>query len=328
MDDRGMLKELGKESLGLSIVIPVFNERDNVGRLSESILNACEATGISFEVIFVDDGSSDDTYEMLRDIHRRNPRVLVIRLRRNYGQTAAMSAGFEHARGGVIISMDGDLQNDPNDIPRLLNKLQGGYDVVAGWRKDRKDRFWTRRVPSIVANYLIGLVTGIPIHDNGCSLKAYRAAVIKGVRLYGELHRFIPAMASMSGARTAELVVNHHARRFGRSKYGIGRVWRVVLDIVTVKMIISFSSQPALWFGLLSLPFFLLGVLFLSVGSIRYLGILVEEWMVTSTTAYLALFLGAHLLSVGFIAELFVKTGDYSPKDSIRPTLEEIEVNR
>jgi glycosyltransferase involved in cell wall biosynthesis len=317
----------GKEPPALSIVVPVYNERENVGLLYERIVHACGGMDPRFEVVFVDDGSDDDTYEKLADLHRRDQRVRVVRFRRNFGQTAAMSAGFEHARGNIIVSMDGDLQNDPKDIPRLLDKLSEGYDVVVGWRKDRKDKFWNRKLPSIVANFLIGLVTGIRIHDNGCSLKAYRASVIKGVRLYGEMHRFIPAMATLTGATTSEIIVSHHARRFGKSKYGIGRVWRVVLDIMTVKMIVGFSARPALWFGILSFPFITGGLFILAIAGFHYMGRSLDEWTVLSTTAFLFLFLGAHLLSMGFIAELFVKTGDYSPQKSLNPTLGELEVN-
>ena len=267
----------------LSIVVPVYNEEDNVRPLFEKIQTVCEAIGDAYEVLFVDDGSQDKTFAVLSELSKQAPQLAVIRFQKNAGQTAAMAAGFEFARGQRIISMDGDLQNDPSDIPQLLEKLDEGYDLVCGWRKERQDKFLTRRVPSIVANWIIGKVTGVPIHDNGCSLKAYRASVIKQVPLYGEMHRFIPAMSTVAGARIAEIVVSHHPRRFGKSKYGLGRVWRVMLDIIAFKFIISvFTSHPkpqkpkSLWqrlsnvlfnpkqrafraAAILSLPFFILG---------------------------------------------------------------------
>ena len=229
----------------LSIVVPVYNEEENVSLLFEKIQSVCEAIGETYEVLFVDDGSQDETFAVLSELSKRKPELRVIRFQENAGQTAAMAAGFEFAQGQWIISMDGDLQNDPADIPKLLEKLDEGYDLVCGWRKERQDKFLTRRVPSIVANWIIGKVTGVPIHDNGCSLKAYRASVIKQVPLYGEMHRFIPAMSTVAGARIAEIVVTHHPRRFGKSKYGLGRVWRVMLDIIAFKCILSvFTSRP------------------------------------------------------------------------------------
>ncbi len=266
----------------LSIVVPVYNEEENVRPLFEKIQTVCETIGEAYEVLFVDDGSRDETFAVLSELSKQFPQLVVIRFEKNAGQTAAMAAGFEYAQGQRIVSMDGDLQNDPDDIPKLLEKLDEGYDLVCGWRKDRQDKFLTRRVPSIVANWIIGRVTGVPIHDNGCSLKAYRASVIKRVSLYGEMHRFIPAMSTVAGARITEIVVTHHPRRFGESKYGLGRVWRVALDIVAFKFIISvFATLPkteksSLWqrlsnvlfnphqrvfrsAALLSLPFFVLG---------------------------------------------------------------------
>lgn len=229
----------------ISIVVPVYNEEENVRLLFEKIQAVCETIGETYEVLFVDDGSHDDTFAVLSELSKQKPELKVIRFEKNAGQTAAMAAGFEFAQGQRIISMDGDLQNDPADIPKLLKKLDEGYDLVCGWRKERQDKFLTRRVPSIVANWIIGKVTGVPIHDNGCSLKAYRASVIKQVPLYGEMHRFIPAMSTVLGARIAEIVVTHHPRRFGESKYGLGRIWRVMLDIIAFKFIISvFASRP------------------------------------------------------------------------------------
>jgi glycosyltransferase involved in cell wall biosynthesis len=310
----------------LSIVIPVYDEDENVEPLYRSIIQACDRLGQAYEMIFVDDGSQDGTFGILAQIHRHDARVKVIRLRRNFGQTAAMTAGFAYARGDVIISLDGDLQNDPADIPRLLSKLAEGFDVVCGWREHRQDRFWSRRVPSVAANWLIGRMTGVPIHDNGCSLKAYRASVIKHVALYGDMHRFIPALSTLAGARIAEITVTHHARRFGKSKYGLGRIWRVALDIVTVKMLTGFASRPACWFGLLSLPWALLGGVTLAIGGALYAYDFVEEWTVMSTMAFLLLFLGNNLLAMGLMGELLVKTGEHPASIHPRPTISMIEV--
>jgi len=304
----------------ISIVVPIYNEEESVLPLYWKIRHACEPMGEAYEMVFVDDGSEDRTFGTLERIHRRDDRVKVIRFRKNYGQTAAMAAGFEFAQGKVIVSMDGDLQNDPGDIPRLLAKLDEGYDVVCGWRKNRKDKLVSRKIPSVVANWLIGKITGVPIHDNGCSLKAYRSVVIKKVKLYGEMHRFIPAITTLTGARIAEIVVNHHPRRFGTSKYGIGRVWRVALDIITIKMITSFATRPALWFGLLAFPVFVSGVSILFVAGGMYFYNLIDGWIVLSTVAFLFLFLSAHLISMGIVAELLMKTGDYLPKVSLQST--------
>jgi glycosyltransferase involved in cell wall biosynthesis len=310
----------------LSIVIPVYNEEESVLPLYQSNQAACDPLGKAYEIIFVDDGSEDGTYGILAQIHRRDARVKVIRLRKNFGQTAAMTAGFAHARGDVIISMDGDLQNDPADIPTLLAKLEEGFDVVCGWRKHRQDKFWSRRVPSLAANWLIGRITGVRIHDNGCSLKAYLASVIKHVALYGEMHRFIPAMSTLAGARIAEIPVRHHPRRFGRSKYSLGRVWRVALDIVTVKMLTGFASRPALWFGLLSLPWALLGAGALAVAGAMYAYDAIEEWTVMSTVAFLLLFSGGNLLAMGLMGELFVRSGEHCSKNSPLPKAKGVEV--
>lgn len=305
----------------ISVVVPVYNEEECATLLHQKVREACEGLGRSYEVIFIDDGSTDRTAEILGAAARRDPPVRLIRFRKNYGQTAAMAAGFAQARGEYIVSMDGDLQNDPADIPKLLAKMDEGYDLVCGWRKRRQDKLLTRRIPSMVANWLIGKVTGVKISDNGCSLKAYRASVIKSVELYGEMHRFIPAMTTLAGARITEIVVNHHPRRFGQSKYGLARVWKVALDIVLIKMIVGFSSRPALWFGLLGLPFLVVGTTTLIVAAALFLGQVTEGWIVLSTAAFLILFLGAHLLSLGVIGELAVHTGDFSPKTMVRPTV-------
>ncbi|MGP0593590.1 glycosyltransferase family 2 protein [Nitrospira sp. T9] len=296
----------------LSIVVPIYNEEESVQPLYEAIRTACERNGQSYEIVFADDGSQDRTFELLQALHQQNSGVTVIRFRKNFGQTAAMAAGFRAARGQVIISMDGDLQNDPTDIPRLLEKIQEGFDVVCGWRKERKDKFLSRRFPSLIANWLIGKITGVAIHDNGCSLKAYRASIIKRVALYSELHRFIPAMATLSGARIAELIVTHHPRKFGTSKYGISRAWRVFLDLFLVKMVTGFAARPALWFGILAIP----GVF---LGSLSLLGMLFSEGIgiVYPATAFLLFALSGHLLTMGILGEMILYAGDYRPEQMI-----------
>jgi glycosyltransferase involved in cell wall biosynthesis len=309
------------DKAAISIVIPVYNEEESILPLSLSVRRACEPLGKRYEVIFVDDGSRDETFETLKRMNKEDAKVKVIRFSRNFGQTAAMAAGFEHASGEVIVSMDGDLQNDPGDIPNLLSEIEGGFDVVCGWRKNRQDKFWTRRLPSLVANWIIGRVTGVKIHDNGCSLKAYRASVIKSVALYGEMHRFIPAMTTLAGANITEIVVNHHPRRFGKSKYGLGRIWRVVLDIVTVKLVTGSASRPGLWFGLPSFSVFGLGLLAFFIAAEMYSAQLPFEWLVLSTVGILFFLLSLHLLSMGMIGELCMRTGNYLPEEFLRPTI-------
>jgi len=232
----------------VSIVIPVYNEEESVPLLYKSIKKVMDATGLNYEIIFVDDGSKDNTFSILSDIQKSAPNVVAISFRRNFGQTAAMAAGFDHASGDIIVTMDADLQNDPEDIPRLVEKAKD-YDVVSGWRKNRQDPFFSRRLPSMIANWLISKVTGVYLHDYGCTLKAYRSDVIKNIKLYGEMHRFIPAIANWIGASFTEEVVEHHPRRFGKSKYGISRTIRVILDLITVKFLQSFSTRPIHAFG-------------------------------------------------------------------------------
>lgn len=234
----------------LSIVIPVFNEEENIPILADEIRRALEPQGVVYEVIAVDDGSTDGSWSRLEAVRAADPRWILVALRRNFGQTAALSAGFDHARGKVIVPLDGDLQNDPADIPRLL-ALAAEYDIVSGWRKNRQDRFLSRRLPSLLANWLISRVTGIRLHDYGCTLKAYRREVVEHLRLYGEMHRFIPAIASWMGITIVEVETHHRPRRFGRSKYGITRTVRVVLDLITVKFLLSFATRPIQVFGML-----------------------------------------------------------------------------
>lgn len=228
----------------ISVCVPIYNEEDNVGLLHEAIVSALEPTGRSFEMVLVDDGSSDATVARLTEIAAKDPRLVIVRFQRNFGQTAAMKAGIDHALGEYLVTMDGDLQNDPLDIPMMLEKLEQGYDLVVGYRINRQDKFLSRKFPSKIANWLIGKVTGLPIRDNGCSLKVYRADIIKRVPLYSDMHRFIPAMTTPMGARVAEVGVRHHARRFGVSKYGLSRVFKVLIDLIVVKTLQLFARRP------------------------------------------------------------------------------------
>ncbi|CTQ32711.1 glycosyltransferase family 2 protein [Jannaschia rubra] len=236
----------------ISVCVPVFNEEDSVGPLHDAIVAALEPEARSFEIVLVDDGSRDDTIPRLSAIAARDPRVVVVRFRRNFGQTSAMQAGIDHARGRFIVTMDGDLQNDPADIPMMIDRLDEGFDLVVGWRMKRQDRFLTRKVPSIVANRIIGRVTGLPIRDNGCSLKVYRSEVIRRVPLYSDMHRFIPAMTIPMGARVAEVGVRHHARQFGESKYGLSRIFKVLLDLMVIKTLLLSARRPLAGFAMMA----------------------------------------------------------------------------
>ncbi len=303
--------------IDISIVVPLYNEEECAKLLYESITNVMKGLDQKYEIIFVDDGSTDATFERAKAIHEKDPHLKVIKFRKNYGQTPAMQAGFDHASGKIIVSMDGDLQNDPKDIPRFLEKIEEGYDIVCGWRKDRKDKLVTRKIPSIVANWLIGTITGVKIHDNGCSLKAYKSEAIKKTNLYSEMHRFIPAMTSIIGARYTEIVVNHHAREFGTSKYGLSRIWSVFLDIFTIKVLLGFSMTHGLWFGILSLPFFIAGALFAFLSANLYLKPLINDSLsiIFPSISVLFFFLFAHMLLLGFLGEIIFRMGNYKPKN-------------
>jgi glycosyltransferase involved in cell wall biosynthesis len=246
----------------LSIIIPVYNEEESIPLLHERLSRTLKELELSYEVIYVDDGSADGSYKQLQALVERDQRVRVVRLRRNFGQTAAMSAGVDHSTGQVLIFMDGDLQNDPIDIPRLLAKLDEGYDVVSGWRKNRQDAAISRKLPSMIANKLISKITGVHLHDYGCTLKAYRWEVFRHMRLYGEMHRFLPAYATLAGAAVTELEVSHHPRQFGVSKYGISRTVRVILDLITLKFLSTYGTKPMYAFGMLGLGSILLGGIF------------------------------------------------------------------
>lgn len=263
--NEGSRRESGDMSFDLSIIVPLYNEEENVALMHEAIVDATKDLGCSVEIVFVNDGSRDRTLEIAQGLRRQIGSVVLrlVQFRRNYGQTAAMAAGIEYARGEILITMDGDLQNDPGDIPLFLDKIRQGYDLVVGWRFNRQDH-WSRVLPSKVANWLIGKATGVPIKDNGCSLKAYRSDLIKKIPLYSEMHRFIPAMSSLGGARIAEIKVRHHARRFGSSKYGFSRIYKVLLDLMSISSVLAFNRRPLVWFWRLVLLTALVG--FAAVG--------------------------------------------------------------
>jgi glycosyltransferase involved in cell wall biosynthesis len=296
-------------ALDLSIVIPLFNEEESILPLYEGLMAVLPRLNRSFEIIFINDGSLDTSYAVLCRLADQDPKVKVINLRRNFGQTPAMAAGFEHAQGRIIIAMDGDLQNDPADIPLLLQKVEEGYDIASGWRKDRQDKEFFRKLFSRLANRLIGSTTGVKLHDSGCSLKAYRAEVLKGTRLYGEMHRFIPALASLMGATICEVPVTHHARRFGKSKYGLRRTLKVLLDLITVKFLADFSTKPLYMFGGIAAALFAAAVL---AGAetlwekFAY-GVYVHNNPVILIAVFLAI-ISINFIVMGLLAELIVRT--------------------
>lgn len=295
--------------MDISIVVPIYNEQDNVNALYSAITGAMRQMRCDYELIMVDDGSSDGSYGLLAERAKQDPCLKLIRFRRNFGQTAAMAAGFDAASGSIIIPMDGDLQNDPADIPRLVDKINEGFDVVSGWRKDRKDTFVTRKIPSLLANALISRLTGVHLHDYGCTLKAYRREVLDGINLYGEMHRFVPALASQVGARVTELPVNHHPRLHGVSKYGISRTLRVVLDLMTVKFLLAYSTKPIQLFGKWGVYTLFLGLL---TGTMTvYMKLFDNLSMNRNPLLILTLFLlfmGIQFIVMGLLGELNART--------------------
>ena len=300
---------------GLSVVVPIYNERDNVEPLHEALTYALQQLNRSYEVVFVDDGSDDGSRDIMRRLAANDPHLRLVFFRRNYGQTAAMAAGFRACRGRTVVSMDGDLQNDPADIGRLVEKLEEGYDVVCGWRRNRKDRVATRLLPSRIANFLIARVTGARIHDTGCSLKVYRSWVVRSLHLYSDMHRFLAALGVGLGARITELPVRHHARRAGVSKYGLARVFRVLADLVGIKMLIEFAAHPIRWFSLLALPMLgLSGLLFL-LGFVKYtrdgFQLFGDTDMAAVAAGSVALLVTMNVFLLGFLAELQVKVSKF-----------------
>jgi glycosyltransferase involved in cell wall biosynthesis len=297
----------------LSIVLPIYNEEENIPHLFEELVPELEAIGRTFEIIAVDDGSRDDSFAHLAEWHKKEPRIQVVRFRRNFGQTAAFAAGFDLARGDVVITMDADLQNPPSDIPLLLDKIEGGYDVVSGWRvgrwKEGLGSLITRRIPSATANWLISRVTGVHLHDYGCSLKAYRNDVVREIKLYGDMHRFIPAIASYYGVRIAEVPVHYRSRQFGTTKYGIGRTIRVLLDMLTVRFLLSYSTRPIHIFGLMGLASILLGSgigVYLTILKFLQSASLAERPLLS--LAIMLVTIGVQLVIMGLLGELVVRT--------------------
>jgi glycosyltransferase involved in cell wall biosynthesis len=296
-------------SLDLSIIVPLLNEQESLVPLYQQLIAALSRLGKTFEIIFVNDGSTDESHAVLSRLAEADAKVKVINLRRNFGQTAAMSAGFDHARGRIIIPMDADLQNDPVDIPLLLEKLDEGYDVASGWRKERQDKEAARIFTSRLANWLIGRFTGVKLHDAGCTLKAYRAEILRGTRLYGEMHRFIPALANLMGARICEVPVHHHPREFGRSKYGFKRILKVLLDLITVKFLADFSTKPLYMFGGIGLGLFSLAVL--AGAETLWERFAYHTYVHNNPFILIAVFLGTlgvNFIVMGLLAELIVRT--------------------
>lgn len=320
---------------GVSVVIPIYNEQENVTLCYQELRSVMEEytapRGIKYELIFIDDGSTDNTIHNLLKSAGPDEKLVVIELRRNFGQTAAMAAGLEHSRYDAVVTMDGDLQNDPHEIPNLLTKLEQGYDLVAGWRKYRKDPFISRKLPSRIANWLISTMTRVKLHDYGCTLKAMTSEIAKGIRLYGEMHRFIPALADEIGARIVEVPVNHRPRRFGRSKYGISRTIRVVLDLITVKFLLGYSKRPIHLFGVLGIGSGALGTLILAI--LTYQRFFHDQPMGNRPMLSLGVMLiiiGLQFVVFGLLAEVLARTyyesqkkSVYVVRDIIRPTATE-----
>jgi glycosyltransferase involved in cell wall biosynthesis len=297
------------ERNSVSVIVPLFNEAENVQALVEQILAALQKIGVSFEIILVNDGSRDETGRNLDAIAHRDNRCRVIQLRRNFGQTAALMAGIDHARGDIIVPLDGDLQNDPADIPHLIDMLGKGYDVCSGWRKSRKDPFFRRRLPSIIANKMISWISGVKLRDYGCTLKAYRRDVIKGIRLYGEMHRFIPIYASWLGARVTEVEVNHRARTHGKSKYGLLRTFKVILDLMVVKFMSGYMQKPIYLFGGFGLLNFLFS--FASFGAMVYFKFWGGKTFIETPLPLLTvlfMLMGVISLFIGLLAEILMRT--------------------
>ena len=313
------------EAPAISVFLPVYNEEPNLPPLHAKLDEALSKLGRSAEIVFVDDGSTDDSLKVLREIAAKDERVRVVVLKRNYGQTAAMSAGIDAARGDVLIPMDADLQNDPADIVRLLQKLDEGYDVVSGWRKNRQDKLITRKIPSMLANRLISWIGGVPLHDYGCSLKAYRRESLQDVKLYGEMHRFIPIYASWAGARVAEIPVEHHARTMGKSKYGLSRTIKVVFDLMTIKFMASYQTKPIYVFGSFGMLAFLISIL---AGLYAlFLKLFHKADFVQTPLPILAIVMfavGIQFLLMGLLAEMLVRTYHESQSKAIYAVRERV----
>jgi glycosyltransferase involved in cell wall biosynthesis len=330
-EEETLMRRAAREDAGeapdISVFLPVYNEEPNLRPLHAKLDEALRALGRTAEIIYVDDGSTDGSLEVLRGLAHVDPRVRVVALRRNYGQTAAMAAGIDNARGRVLIPMDADLQNDPADIVRLLDKLDEGFDVVSGWRKNRQDTLITRKIPSMIANRLISWIGGVPLHDYGCSLKAYRRESLEDVRLYGEMHRFIPIYASWAGARVTEIPVEHHPRTMGKSKYGLSRTLKVVFDLMTIKFMASYQTKPIYVFGTFGMAAFAISVL---AGLYAvFLKIFHRADFVQTPLPILAIVMfavGVQFLLMGLLAEMLVRTYHESQAKRIYAVREKIGV--
>jgi glycosyltransferase involved in cell wall biosynthesis len=312
----------GEWRIDLSIVVPMYNEEACVRPLYDAVVGAVSPLGVDFEILLVDDGSRDGTFAEAKALAGADRRLRILKFRKNYGQTAAMAAGIAHSRGRVIVTMDGDLQNDPTDIPRFLEAIDRGHDIVCGWRFDRKDRLVSRKIPSRVANWLIGKITGIPIRDNGCSLKAYRADIIKAIPLYSDMHRFIPAMTSLAGTSVAELRVKHHPRKFGASKYGISRIYKVVLDLLVIKILISFATRPLYFFAAAGIAALGLGASILLASAKRLVFGEPGIELMTASGGILFLVLAFFLILVGLLCELASRTGNFQSLAHLKSRVE------
>ncbi|MBL7124365.1 MAG: glycosyltransferase family 2 protein [Actinobacteria bacterium] len=294
--------------MDLSIVIPIYNERESIEKLYKKLDEALSRINLKYEVMLIDDGSTDGTFNELLKIHRKNRLYKIIRFRKNFGQTPAISAGFSYAEGEVVITLDADLQNDPQDIQVLLSKMNEGYDIVSGWRKNRKDKAVTRRFPSIIANKIISKLTGVHLHDYGCTLKAYKKEVVKNINLYGEMHRYIPAIASWMGVKVAEVPVMHHSRRYGKSKYGVSRTIKVILDIITLKFLLSYSQSPIQIFGLVGLFSGLVG--FIMTSYLIIMRLFFNQPLADRPLFILSIFIifiGVQLITIGLLAEVLIR---------------------
>ncbi|QDU67435.1 glycosyltransferase family 2 protein [Engelhardtia mirabilis] len=319
--------------IAVSVVVPIYNERESLPVLHGEIAAAMTALGQPWEVLYVDDGSTDGSLGIMLGLREVDPHIRIVKFRRNYGQTAGLGAGFDHARGAVVVTLDGDLQNDPADIPRLLERVHDGYDIVAGWRKRREDGFILRRLPSIIANRLIAWFTGVSIHDTGCTLKAFRRELVRSLSIYADQHRFLPVLSAGRGARVTEMVVNHRPRRFGVSKYGLSRAVRVLFDLMSIKLVTQFSQRPLHYFGLLSMTFAGLGLFFASVGLISFqpdpdLGrgdgrINRWEWMVI-TVLMMVFCLVVFYALLGLLSELVVKASGMHRRGILNRILNEL----
>lgn len=322
------------EPIRISAVVPVFNEAESLRPLTEELTRALSSMGVPYEILFVDDCSTDGSLRVMLDLRREDRRIRIVRFRRNYGQTAGMAAGFDHARGQLVATLDGDLQNDPADIPAMVERLEEGWDIVAGWRRRREDGFLLRRLPSIIANRLIAAYTGVSIHDTGCTLKVFRAEVVRGVSLYSDHHRFLPVMYAGAGARVTEMQVNHRPRRFGHSKYGLSRATRVLLDLLSIKLIAQFSQRPLHYFGVLALTFGTFASFFVIVGLIGIENAVVGDasalasinrWELPLVSiVILLLMLVVYFTLLGLLGELAVKASGIHRRGTLDRLLNEL----